>query len=386
MQIPFHRQSLPKSIDEIITDSIKKGWLTTGPVVKSFEDILKNYFESENVILVNSCTAALHLAIAAKGFKKTDRFIAPTYTFVATVEAGEYLDMNPVLIDSDNDYNLDLNQVEDRLINDSKIKCILPVHFGGRPVDMIELNFLSDKYGAIIIEDAAHALETVSNTGKVGSTNNAACFSFYANKNITTFGEGGAISTNDSKYAKQIRKLSLHGMSRDGWKRFAKGGKWRYDVSDLGYKYNLTDIAAAFGIWQLKYVDDWLKKRKSIVEFYMGKLKNISGLSFPSVPKNVIHANHLFVISIKPEKWKINREQIINKLNKRGIGTSVHYIPIHMHSYYKSKYGYKESDYPNSKKLFERAITLPLYPSLKKNELSFITDTLLDLWKGNNKD
>ncbi len=377
---------MPDSIDEILTESIKNGWLTTGPVVQTFESMLKKYFDSENVILVNSCTAALHLAIAAKGFNKNDKFIAPTYTFVATVEAGEYLGMKPVLVDSDDNYNLDLNQVEDSLINNGKIKCILPVHFGGRPVDMVELSFLSDKYGVMIIEDAAHAFETISNNGKVGKTNDAACFSFYANKNITTFGEGGAISTNDSEYANIIRKLSLHGMSRDGWKRFSKGGKWFYDISDLGYKYNLTDIAAAFGIWQLKHINDWLQKRCDIVDFYMKKFQNISGISFPPLANDVTHANHLFVVSIEPDKWTIDRDQIISDLNERGIGTSVHYIPIHMHSYYKSKYGYGENDFQNSKRLYERAITLPLYPSLTKNELQYIADIFLELWLKNKKD
>jgi perosamine synthetase len=331
-------------------------------------------------VAVNSCTAALHLALAAKEFEKGDKFIAPTYTFVATVEVGEYSNMSPVLIDCDENYNIDLNHVEHSLKKDRKIKCIIPVHFAGRPINMAELRILSEKYGVFIIEDAAHALEAISNVGKVGDTNDAACFSFYANKNITTAGEGGAISTNNDQYAEKIRKLSLHGMSKDGWNRFAKGGKWAYDISELGFKYNLTDIAAAFGIWQLKYIDTWHNRRSDIVKFYNNKFNKVPGILCPIITKNIKNANHLYIVRIKPDLWNIDRNTIINKLNKRGIGTSVHYIPIHMHSYYIQKYGYKASDFPKAKSFCEKVITLPLYPLLSDIELDYVANNFMELW------
>ena len=192
---------------------------TTGPQVKLFEEKLSELVHSKYVIAVNSCTAGLHLSMAAKRFKKGDKFIAPTYTFVASVEIGEYLDMFPVLVDCDENFNLDLNQVEDCLKNDSEIKAIVPVHFAGKPVDMHKVYELASKFNVFVLEDAAHALETYSNIGKVGNTDHATAFS-YANKNLTTGGEGGAVATNDRTLAEKIRKLSLHGMSKDGWKRF----------------------------------------------------------------------------------------------------------------------------------------------------------------------
>ena len=381
MNIPFNKTSIPKNLDDIFSKSIKNGWLTTGPLVNEFETELKKYLNSDNVIAVNSCTAALHLALAAKKYGEGDKFIVPTYTFVATVETGEYLGMEPILIDCVNDYNMDLNQLEDLLKNDSSIKCIMPVHFAGKTVDMSELTYLSQKFGTFIIEDAAHALEAISNIGKVGDTDHAAAFSFYANKNITTGGEGGAVSTNDPKYASIIRKLSLHGMSKDGWKRFSKGGKWMYDISELGYKYNMTDLAASFGLWQFKKIKSWHNKRRNIFTEYNKKFDKIEGLITPNTDENIVSAFHLYIIRIKPELWNIDRNSLIMKLNESGIGTSVHYIPVHMHSYYKNKYGYKALDFPNAKHFSDNVITLPLYPLLDDAQIDFITSTLTSLWK-----
>ena len=192
----------------------------------------------------------------------------PTYTFVASAEIGEYLGMEPIFVDCDEDYNLDLNKVDDLIKKEDIIKAIIPVHFAGKPVDMNSLLSISEKYNIFILEDAAHALETVSNVGKVGNTNHASAFSFYANKNITTAGEGGAVATNDKILANKIRQLSLHGMTKDGWNRFKLGKKWQYDVSSLGYKYNMTDFAASFGQWQMDRLETWYDKRLTIVNYY----------------------------------------------------------------------------------------------------------------------
>ena len=262
MIIPFHKPYTPKNIEDILQETLSSGWLTTGPKVNEFEKLLANYIDAKYVICVNSCTAALHLALAAMGFGKGDKFIAPSYTFVASVEVGEYLSMEPILVDSNKKtFNVDLDIVESQLKKDKLIKAIIPVHFAGLPVDKIALDYLGEKYGVFILEDAAHALETFSqsriNDNK--SFANAIAFSFYANKNITTGGEGGALATNDSNLSKKVRQLSLHGMSKDGWKRFKLNSKWRYDVSSLGYKYNMTDISASLGINQFSYIDDWAK-------------------------------------------------------------------------------------------------------------------------------
>ena len=384
MRIPFHRPIVENSVENILYDSVSSGWLTTGPKAREFESALQQYFQADHVVVVNSGTAALHLALAARGIGKGDQFIAPTYTFVATVEAGEYLGAHPMLVDSESDtLNLDLNRVEDVLRVNDNVRAIIPVHFAGQAVDMKQVFNLSNQYGLYVLEDAAHAIETVSNSGKVGNTKNAAAFSFYANKNITTGGEGGALATNDIDLADKVRKLSLHGMSKNGWKRFETGGKWAYDVSELGYKYNMTDIAASFGIDQLSHVEEWHRRRLRIVQQYCEGLEDIEGLILSSHKNGEIHAWHLYIVRIIPEMWQITRNELIEKINKRGIGTSVHYIPVHMHSYYAEKYGYEPSDYPVAKDLSETVITLPLYPALTNGQVTYIIKTINELWLEN---
>jgi len=380
MKIPFHKPIMPKNINDIFTESILDGWLTTGPEVNKFERKLEEYLNIDHVVAVNSCTAALHLVLAAKGFTNSDKFIVPTYTFVASVEVGEYLNMKPILIDSkENCFNVDLNKVEDVLKNDSSVKAIIPVHFAGKLVhDRNQLQYLADKYNVFILEDAAHALESISSSRGLNN-NTAVALSFYANKNITTGGEGGAIATFDKELAKKVRMLSLHGMSKDGWDRFKLGGKWRYDVSGLGYKYNMTDISASFGQQQLKKINNWHTKRINIVSQYSDSLRECDGIICPSLDIQN-HSWHLYIIQIHPEMWRISRNEIIYNLNSLGIGTSVHYIPVHMHSYYQRKYGFQDNDYPNAKRFSETVISLPLYPLLKIKEINYITDVLKNLW------
>ena len=382
MKIPFHKPILPKNLDDLFPDSIRSGWLTTGPMVKKFETQLSDYLQAEHVIAVNSGTAALHLALAAKGFQPRDKFIAPTYTFAATVEVGEYLGLEPILVDcATNSFNIDLDHVETILKKEKNIAAVIPVHFAGQAVDIVRLKTLAEKHGIFVLEDAAHALETVSNAGKVGNTHNAAAFSFYANKNITTGGEGGAVSTNGSSLAEKVRKLSLHGMSKDGWERYKGGGSWAYDVSELGYKYNMTDVAACFGLEQLQHVQSWHVRRVEIVKRYQNGLRNIQGLVLPDQDDQLTHAWQLFIIQLRPAEWQIDRNVLIEKLNKVGIGTSVHYIPVHMHSYYVGKYDWQPKEFPVAQQLSETVISLPLYPALQDREVTYIIDHILQLWE-----
>ena len=382
MKIPFHKPIIPKNLDNLFPDSIRSGWLTTGPMVKEFETQLSDYLQAEHVIAVNSGTAALHLSLAAKGFQPGDKFIAPTYTFAATVEAGEYFGLDPILVDcATNSFNIDLNHVEIILKKEKNVAAVIPVHFAGVAVDMVRLEILADKYGFFVLEDAAHALEAVSNAGKVGNTYDAAAFSFYANKNITTGGEGGAVTTNDSSLAQKIKKLSLHGMSMDGWGRYKGRCSWAYDISELGYKYNMTDVAACFGLEQLQHLQSWHMRRVEIVQLYHKGLKNIQGLVLPDQDDQLTYAWQLFIIQLKPAEWRIGRDDIIEKLNKVGIGTSVHYIPVHTHSYYARKYGWKPLNYPMAHRLSETVISLPLYPALKDHEITYIIDQIKRLWE-----
>ena len=379
MKIPFHKPDLPESLDSIYLPSIRDGWLTTGSIVNQFEDELKKYLDSEFVILLNSCTAGLHLSLLAKGFSKEDEFILPTLTFASTVECGEYLGLKPNLIDSaDDSFLLDLNKVEDNLKSNNKIKAIIPMHYGGEALNMSELTSLALKYDVFIVNDAAHALETEYQNKKIGNTNFTSAFSFYANKNITTGGEGGAVSTNDESIAKKIKKLSLHGISKDGWHRFKDNGRWEYDITELGYKYNLTDLSASFGLWQFKNINKWHKRRKSIAKKYISGLSNLRGITVPESQEG--HAWHLFVIRVNLDEWNITRNEIIEKLNKKGIGLAVHYKPIHLLSYYKKNYDLDAENYSNANKLFNTIISLPIYPLLTNSEVDYITKTIKELF------
>jgi len=388
VKVPFHKPIFPTDLNLILKSSTDSGWVTTGPRVLELEKQLGEYLQANHVIAVNSGTAALHLALAARGIGPGAKFIVPTYTFVASVEVGEYLGAEPVLIDSHpRTFNIDLDLVEQALEADTgrTIKAIIPVHFGGRAVDMVRVRQVAKQYDLFVLEDAAHAIETVSNAGKVGNTEHAAAFSFYANKNITTGGEGGALTTNDAALAEKARRLSLHGMSRDGWKRFASGGKWAYDVSELGYKYNMTDIAAAFGSEQLTHIHDWHLRRQAIVATYADGLAAIEGLILPVHSQGELHAWHLYLVQLIPEMWRINRNQLIEKLNERGIGTSVHYIPVHRHSYYSKKYGYGSGEFPVADRLSESVITLPLFPGMSELQISAVITSLNDLWQEHQK-
>ena len=379
MRIPFHKPNVPSDFNLIFSDSIHDGWLTTGSQVRYFEKILSKYLDVKYVVGVNSCTAALHLALKAKGYGSGDKFIAPTLTFVSTIECGEYTGMEPILVDSvENGFLIDLNQVEDIVKKDNSVKVIIPMHYGGEAVEMDFLWNLADKYGLFVLEDAAHALEANSNNTKVGNTDFAAAFSFYANKNITTAGEGGALATNNNKLAEKVKKLSLHGITKDGWNRFKANGKWEYDITELGYKYNLTDTAAAYGIWQLQYINEWQERRKELVDQYHTGLKGIDGILLPYI--NEGHAKHLYVIRLLNEKWSISRNQFIKEMGKRGVGLAVHYKPIHMLSYYMKQYGFKESNFPRVNSLYNSILTLPLYPSLKDIDIEHIISNIHEVY------
>ena len=379
IDIPFHIPNIPENIEDIFSTSVRSGWLTTGSQVHKLEEKLTNYLDVKYVVAVNSCTAALHLSLAAKGFGLNDKFIIPTLTFASTIECGEYLGMEPVLVDSsENEFLIDLNQIEDFVKNDQSIKAIVPMHYGGEPVDLENIMEIATKYNLFVLQDAAHALETEYNGIKIGKTDHAAAFSFYANKNMTTGGEGGAVSTNNEGLAKRIKKLSLHGITKDGWNRFKKDGNWEYDIVEMGYKYNLTDYAACFGLWQLNQIEKWQLRRDEIVKKYMNGLNHIDSIYLPKVLKG--HSKHLFVIRLDLDKWSITRNIFIEKMNKKGIGLAVHYKPLHQLSYYKNKYQFKIDNFPRANLLYESIISLPIYPKLSDSSLDQIINSITELY------
>jgi len=379
INIPFHIPNFPENIEDIFSESVKSGWLTTGSQVNKLEEKLTKFFDVKYVVAVNSCTAALHLSLAAKGFGLNDKFIIPTLTFASTIECGEYLGMEPVLVDSSEDgFLIDLNQIEDLVKNDRSIKAIVPMHYGGEPVNLEKIMEIATKYNLFVLQDAAHALETEYNGIKIGKTDHAAAFSFYANKNMTTGGEGGAVSTNDKRLAKKIKKLSLHGITKDGWNRFKKDGNWEYDIVEMGYKYNLTDYAACFGLWQMNQIEKWQIRRDEIVKKYMNGLNHIDSIYLPKVLKG--HSKHLFVIRLDLNKWSISRNTFIEKMNDNGIGLAVHYKPLHQLSYYKSKYQFKIDKFPVANLLYESIISLPIYPKLSDSSLDQIINSITKLY------
>ena len=379
INIPFHIPNIPQNIEDIFSKSIHSGWLTTGSQVHKLEEKLTTYLDVKYVVAVNSCTAALHLSLAAKGFGLNDKFIIPTLTFASTIECGEYLGMEPILVDSSkNGFLIDLNQIEDLVKNDKSIKAIVPMHYGGEPFDLEKIMEIAAKYGLFVLQDAAHALETEYNGMKIGNTDHAAAFSFYANKNMTTGGEGGAVSTNDERLAKKIKKLSLHGITKDGWNRFKKDGNWEYDIVEMGYKYNLTDYAACFGLWQMNQIEKWQLRRDEIVKKYINGLNHIDSIYLPKVSKG--HSKHLFVIRLDLDKWSITRNIFIEKMNKKGVGLAVHYKPLHQLSYYKNKYQFNIDNFPRANLLYESIISLPIYPKLSDSSLDQIINSITELY------
>ncbi len=392
--INFHRPAIGSEEIKEVTDCLKSGWLTTGMRTKQFETEFAKYTGAKFAVALNSCTAALHLALEALGLKAGELVLVPTMTFAATAEVVRYFNAIPVLVDChENDFNIDFFKAE-KIIKDinagrkvsgvpkkhGSLRGIIPVHFGGHPVDVAEALRLKKKYNLFIVEDCAHCCPAYyrDSSGKMkmaGRGADIACYSFYANKTITT-GEGGMATTDNEKWADRMRVMSLHGISRDAWKRFTKSGSWFYEILEPGFKYNLTDIASAIGIHQLRKADKFMKERKKIADYYGSRLKGVPGLALPSQKNGFLHSWHLYEIRVDSNVTGIHRNEVIEKLKENNIGSSVHYIPLHLHPYYREKYGLKKGDFPNAEKLYDQCLSLPIFPGLKKSELDRICVTL----------
>ncbi len=367
--LSFHRPYIAEEEIQEVLDTLRSGWLTTGPKTEQFEKEFTSYIGSKYAITVNSGTAALHLALDAIGLKQGEEVILPTMTFAATAEAVIYFKAKPVLVDCRKDtFNIDLDQVEECLDKNSyKVKAIIPVHMAGQPCEMDRVLEIAKRFNLKVIEDAAHALPAKYKERVIGKTGDIAAFSFYVTKSITT-GEGGMITTDNDEYAEMMRKMSLHGISRDAWKRYTSEGSWYYEILRPGYKYNMTDIASAIGIHQLRRCDWFYEKRKKIAQMYTRAFKEMEEIQEPVVKPYVQHAWHLYIIQLNLEKLSIDRARFIQEMKNRNIGTSVHFIPLHMHPYYRKMYGYKPEDFSGAKYLYERIVSLPIYPKMKKED------------------
>lgn len=377
LQIPFHRADLGEEEVQAVADVIRSGWLTMGAKTFEFEKQFAHYVGASHAIAVSSCTAALHLALEAVGVKHGDEVLVPTTTFTATAEVVTYFGARPVFVDVDpNMMNLDPVDAERRIT--PRTKAIIPVHLAGTPCDMREIVDLSRRHGIRVIEDAAHALPSSYHTQKVGSISDLTAFSFYATKTLTT-GEGGMITTEDAECAKRLQVMRLHGIARDAWKRYSAEGSWFYEVLEAGYKYNLTDLQAALGLAQLAKCDAMFAGRQRVAERYTEAFEGIAALQVPSVPDDRTTSWHLYILRLNPDRLRIDRNQFIRELADRGVSTSVHFIPLHLQPVYQRDFGYKAGDYPVAEREFQRSLSLPIYSSMREEEIEYVISCVLEV-------
>jgi dTDP-4-amino-4,6-dideoxygalactose transaminase len=362
-----------EEINEVI-DCLKSGWLGTGPKVNQFEDQFKKYKETQYSIAVNSCTAALHLSLKSLDLNEGDEVITTPMTFCSTVNAIIHAGATPVLADIDLEtMNIDPSQIEEKI--NSKTRCILPVHFAGRPCNMEKIMEISRVNNLFVIEDCAHAIETKYKDENAGTFGDFGCFSFYVTKNLVT-GEGGMVITDHKGKANRIKRLALHGMSKDAWKRFGDEGYQHYYVEEAGYKYNMMDIQAAIGIHQLERIEENWLRRQEIWNYYNDKFSELPiGLPEP-LEKNTRHAYHLYTILIDDKKSGLSRDSFLTKMNLEGIGTGVHYLSIPEHPYYQKQFGWKAKDYPNAMRIGRQTVSLPLSPKLSDNDVERVIKTV----------
>jgi perosamine synthetase len=381
--LPFHRPDVGEEEVEEVLGVLRSGWLTTGPKAKQFEQEFAAMVGAKHAIAVNSCTAALHLALEAAGLREGDEVLVPTMTFAATAEVVTYFKARPVLVDCEEDT---LNVAADRLeaaITD-RTKAIIPVHFAGQPCDMDSILCLARAHNLYVIEDAAHALPARYRGKMVGAIADSTCFSFYATKNITT-GEGGMVTTNNDEWAARIRMMTLHGLSRDAWNRYSKEGSWYYEILCPGFKYNLTDIAAGLGLAQLKKCDRLWKAREHYATHYDEGFRDLPEIIRPQAPSHVQHAWHLYVIQLDLDRLRISRNEFIQQLQNRGIGCSVHFIPLHLHPYYREIWGYSPNDLPVASRVFQRILSLPLYSNMTPAEIDHVITAVRNVVKENRR-
>lgn len=370
-----------EEIHEVV-DTLKSDWLTTGPKTRAFETEFAAYVQAPGALALNSCTAGLHIALATLGIGPGDEVITTPLTFAASVNVIEHVGATPILVDVEPDtLNIDPSEIEAAIT--ARTRAIIPVHFAGHPVNLTAIRDIAQRHDLEIVEDAAHAIPAQFGNQMIGSCDNPVAFSFYATKNMTT-GEGGML-TGTPDFLSAARTLSLHGMSREAWSRYEKGGTYRYDIVKPGFKYNMTDLQAAIGIWQLRKLESFQERRREIVSHYRHELQRYTCFQLPVERPDVSHAWHLFVLRLQTDELMICRDDFISELAQRGVATSVHFIPIFLHSYYRNKYGFKVEDYPVTMANFERFLSLPLNPRMSDDDVDFVISSVIDLAAANQR-
>jgi perosamine synthetase len=372
--LPFHLPSIGDEEINAVVETLRSGWITTGARVRTFEQQFADFVGARHAVALNSATAALHLALDAIGLTAADEVIVPTMTFAASAEVVAYFGAKPVLVDCEPDtLNLDPGDLE-RVVT-PRTRAIMPVHFAGQPCDMDRVTDFARLHGLKVIEDAAHSLPASYNGRVIGAISDITCFSFYATKTITT-GEGGMLTTDDDDYADRARMMSLHGISRDAWNRYTAAGSWRYEILHAGFKYNLTDIAAALGIEQLKRCHAFRERRAAIARRYDQAFAGVEALTLPVCRDHVEHAWHLYVVQFDLDQLRVGRAELIEALKAEQIGTSVHFIPLHLHPYYRDRWGYQPDDLPQASRVFERTCSLPIYPGMSDDDVDDVIDAV----------
>lgn len=363
--LPFALPDIGEEEISAVVETLRSGWVTTGPKTKQFEQEFVQYLGGGlEAISVNSATAGLHLALEACGVSNGDQVIVPTLTFTATAEVIRYLGADPIFIDCDpNTLCIDIAQIEGKIT--PQTKAIMPVHMAGLACDMDAIIQIARKYNLRVIEDAAHSLPTKVNNVMIGQhDSDAIVYSFYATKTITT-GEGGMVVTKDPELAKRCRVMRLHGISRDAFDRYTSNKPaWFYEIVAPGFKYNLTDIASSLGLSQLAKADHFQMRRQQMAERYLAELSDLPLILPPQVvnKESDLHAWHLFCCQLATDK--ISRDEFIQAMSELGIGTSVHFIPLHIQPYWKEYYNLKSEDFPNATKYYTNAFSLPLYTKM----------------------
>jgi dTDP-4-amino-4,6-dideoxygalactose transaminase len=374
--LPFSPPLVGEEEIQEVVDTLRSDWITTGPKTKRFEAEFVEYVGAQGGLALNSCTAALHVALATLGVGPGDEVITTPMTFAATVTVGEHVGARPVLVDVEPDtLNLDPARLEAAIT--PRTRAIVPVHYAGHPADLDPIEAIAHEEGLAVVEDAAHAIPATYRGRTIGSGENPTAFSFYATKNLTT-SEGGFL-TGSEEFLERARIVSLHGMNRDAWKRYDQTGSWYYEVVLPGFKYNMTDLQASIGLWQLRKLGGFQRRRREVVAAYQAAFAGEEALELPVERPDVRSAWHLYVLRLRPGTLRIGRDRFIEELKERNIGTSVHFIPVHLHPYYHDKYGMEPGDYPVAHENFQRMLSLPLNPRLSDPDVSDVVEAVLDV-------
>jgi len=396
--VPFFRAEITDLEIEEVNDTLRSGWLTSGPKVKRFEKSFAEAVGAKHAVAVNSCTAALHLAVEALGLKEGQAVLVPTMTFAATAEVVRYVGAIPILVDCEPiTGNMSLDDAARKLdtLRSGKllpglqerpeVVGMIPVHVGGLMMDLDAVDQFASQHGLWVVEDAAHAFPAAwRKNGDLpwrpcgGGTATVSCFSFYANKTITT-GEGGMAVTDDPILADRMRLMSLHGLSHDAWARYSGGGSWDYKIMAPGFKYNLTDLAAAIGIHQLARAESMRQERESVARYYFEALSEIEEIHLPAELPDRIHSWHLFPIRLRLDSLSITRDVFVKELKDSGVGCSVHWRPLHLHPYYQVEFDWREESFPNATALWEELISLPIFPGMTEQELKHVVNVVKNI-------